>query len=95
MILEDRCWCLLHLEEQRVVEVPTLQQADVRTRSDAADPDDLAGRVDQFEALQQLAPIGLQRRPVRPQLLVHGLLELVRSDPVLLDEFASGTTIGG
>ena len=46
-------------------------QHDPRAGADAADPDDLAGHVDQSVLLQQDSPVGLQRLPVPPQKLVQ------------------------
>ena len=44
--LEDGLLRLLELQEQRVVAVAAEQQHDPRPGADAADPDDLARRVD-------------------------------------------------
>ena len=40
------------------------QQQDPRPGADAADPDDLAGHVDESELLEQMPAVGLQRPPV-------------------------------
>ena len=60
--LEHRRLGLLELEEQRIIVVAAEHQADPRARADAADTDDLAGRVDVVEALEQLAAVAGQVR---------------------------------
>ena len=45
-------------------------------------PDDLAGHVDDLEPLEQVAPVVLQRRPVRAELVVDRVLDLVGGDAV-------------
>ena len=67
----------LTCRNKRVLLVAALQQDDERPRADAADPDDLAGHVDQLEPLEQLAAIVLQGRPVGAELVVDHLLDLV------------------
>jgi hypothetical protein len=62
---------LLYLEEERIVRVASLEQDDVCPGSDAADADDLAGHVHHLEALEQLAPVILQGRPVGTELFVE------------------------
>ena len=96
VVLEHRRGRLLDLQEQRVLLIATLEQHDERPRADAADADDLAGDVDDFEALEQVAPIVLQRRSVGAELLVDRVLRARRrrcrcSGP----GHAAGTTIGG
>ena len=55
---------LLELQEQRILVVAAEQQHDPGARADAADADDLAGRVHVAEALQQLAAIAGKGRAV-------------------------------
>jgi hypothetical protein len=52
--LKHRGLGLLELQEQWIVVVAADHQHDPRAGADAADPDDLAGRVHVAEALQQL-----------------------------------------
>ena len=54
-----------------------MEQDNERTSADAADTDHLACHVDDFEALQQLAPIFLQRGPIGTELLVDHLFHLI------------------
>ena len=63
--LEHRRLGLLDLEEQRVGVVASEHQRDPAPGADAADPDDLAGEVDQPVRLEQVAAVGLQRAAVR------------------------------
>ena len=77
VVFEHRPRRLLHLQEQGVVLIAALQQADVRTGPDTADPDDLARHVDQLELLEQVAPIVLQRGAVRAQQRVDAVLDLI------------------
>ena len=64
--LEHRLLRLLGLQEQRVLAVAAEQQHDPGAGADAADADDLAGRVHVLEALEQLAPVGRQGAAVGP-----------------------------
>ena len=80
MILEHRRGRFLDLQEQRVLLVAALEQDDEGARADAADTHDLAGGVDDLEALEQVAAVILQRRPVGAELLVDRLLDLVGGD---------------
>ena len=66
----------LDLQEQRVVLVATLQQDDERACPDAADADDLARGVDDFEPLEQVPPVVLQGAPIGAELLVDPHLHL-------------------
>ena len=77
VILEHRSGRLLDLQEQWVLLVATLEQHDEGSGADAADAHDLAGHVDDLEALQEPAPIVLQGRPVGAELVVDDALELV------------------
>src|SRR5664279_6490697 len=77
VVFEHRRSCLLDLEEQWVVLVAPLEQDNEGTSADAADTDHLACHVDDLEALQQLAPIFLQRGPISTELLVDHLFYLV------------------
>ena len=77
MVFQDRRGRLLDLQEQRVLFIAALQQHDVRPGADAANPDDLAGHIDQFEPLQQVAAIIEQGFPVRTEPVVDSILELV------------------
>ena len=86
VVLQHRPGGLLDLQEQRVLLVAALQQHDERPGADAADPDDLAGHVDDLELLQQVPPVVLQGGPVLPELVVHRLLDVVGGHPVLLLE---------
>jgi hypothetical protein len=58
--------------------VASLEQDDERPGADAADPDDLAGRVHDLEPFQQVAPVQLQGGPVRAELVVDHRHHLVR-----------------
>ena len=77
VILQDRGGRLLDLEEQRILLIAALEQDDERARPDAADPDDLAGHVDDLESLQELLPVVGQGRPVGAELLSDAVLDLV------------------
>ena len=55
--LEHRRFCLLELEEERIVVVAAEQEHDVRPGADAADADDLARGVHVAVALEQLAAV--------------------------------------
>ena len=88
VVLQHRRGGFLDLEEQRVVLVAALQQDDERAGADAADADDLAGHVDELEALQQLAPIVRQGRPVRAELVVDQPAELVGGQAVGVGQVA-------
>ncbi len=73
--LQHRRLGLLELEEQRVLVVAAEHEADPGPRADAADPDDLAGRVDVPEALEQLAPVTRERAPVGADDAAEELLD--------------------
>ena len=77
VILEHGRGRLLHLQEQRVVRIPTLQQDDVGPSTDAPDAHDLAGHVEHLELLEQVPSVISQRRAVAAELLVDGALELL------------------
>ena len=77
MVLEHRGGGLLELQEERVLLIAALEQHDERPGADAADADDLAGEVDDPELLEQVPPIVLQRGPVRAELFVDHLLDLI------------------
>ena len=62
--LQHRRLRLLDLQEQRVFVVDAEEERDPGAGADAADPDDLAGQVDEPELLQQVATVGLERAPV-------------------------------
>ena len=62
--LEHRRLGLLELQEQRIVVVAAEQQQDPGAGPDAADADDLAGRVDVAEPLEQLSAVAGQGRAV-------------------------------
>ena len=64
--LQHRRLGLLRLEEERIVAVAPQHQHDPRPGADAADADDLAGRVDVPEPLEERAPVVRQRPPVGP-----------------------------
>ncbi len=55
---------LLDLQEQRVAVVPAAQQHDPAAGPDAADPDHLAGHVDELELVEQGPPVARQRAAV-------------------------------
>src|SRR5207342_893248 len=59
MVLQHGGRGLLDLQEERILLIATLEQDDERPRADAADAHDLAGDVDDFEALEQMTPIVL------------------------------------
>ena len=67
---------LLDLEEQRVSIVSPEHQHDPAAGADTPDTDDLSGQVDVTEALQQLAPVPLQRPSVGANELADRVLEL-------------------
>ena len=69
IVRQDRDLGFLGLQEQRLVAVPGVHQHDPGAGADAADPDDLAGHLDQGELLEQVPPVGLQAAPVLAQ---HG-----------------------
>jgi hypothetical protein len=75
--LQNRCRRLLDLQEQWVLRVATLEQDDERASPNAPHADYLAGRIDNLETLKQVAPIVLQRRPVRAELLMDCMLGLI------------------
>src|SRR6516164_8636656 len=71
--LQHRRRGLLDLKEQRVLRIAPLEQDDERPGPDAADADDLAGRVHELETLQQLTPVILQGFPVGTELITDRL----------------------
>jgi hypothetical protein len=75
--LKDGRLGLLDLQEQRILPVASEQQRDPGARANAADPDHLAGEVDQAVALEQEAPVTLEARAVGAQELVQPVEELV------------------
>ena len=77
VVLEHRGGRFLDLQEQRILLVAALEQDDERSGADAADPDHLAGHVDDLEALQKRPPVILQGVAVRAELLVDDTLELI------------------
>ena len=84
--LEHRGLRFLELEEERVVAVPPEQEHDEGARADAADPDDLPGRVDIAEPLEQPATVSRERSPVGADDLLQRLVkavELVATDKIL------------
>ncbi len=62
---EHRRLGLLDLQEQRIGLVPAEHQGYPAPGADAADAHDLTGQVGEFELLEQVLPVGLQRAPVR------------------------------
>ena len=58
--LEDRRLGFLDLQEERVVVVAADQEGYPRARADAADPDDLAGQLDEAVLREQVAPVAGQ-----------------------------------
>ena len=64
---EDGWLGLFGLQEQRLGPVAGVHQQDPGAGADAADPDDLAGHLDQRELLQQVPPVGLQGASVLAQ----------------------------
>ncbi len=62
--LEHRGLSLLDLQEERVGVVTAEEQRDPGSRADAADPDDLAGEVDEVVLLEQAAAVGREGAPV-------------------------------
>ena len=69
VVRQDRDLGFLGLQEQRFDPVAGVHQQDPGAGADAADPDDLAGHLDQGELLEQVPPVGLQGAPVLAQ---HG-----------------------
>ena len=74
---EHRGLSLLDLEEQRVVEVDAHEEHDPGAGADTADPDDLAGHVDEAELLEQMAAVGFQSLPVSANQLLDFADDLV------------------
>ena len=96
VILEHRRGRFLDLQEQRVLLVAALEQDDERPGADAADAHDLAGHVDDLEALEQMAPVVLQRGPVGAELLADRVLRLRRPrSRTVAARSRAGTTSGG
>ena len=81
VILKHGGRCLLDLQEERVALVAALQEDDESPRADAADSDDLAGDVDDLEALQEVASVALQGGAVRTELPVDHGSQLVSRHP--------------
>ena len=79
--LKHRCRRLLDLQEERVMLVASLEQNDERPGPDAADADDLARRVHDLEALQQLTPVVWQGGPVGAELLIDRRHDLSGDSP--------------
>ena len=77
VVFQDRRRRLLHLQEQRVVLISTLQQHDERPRPDTADAHDLVSHVDDLEPFEEEPAIVLQRLPVGLELLVDHVFQLV------------------
>ena len=82
VVLQHRPGRLLDLQEQRVLLVAALEQADEGPGADAAHPHHLAGHVDQLEPLQQPALIVPQGGPVGAELLAEHPLHLVGGQAV-------------
>ena len=78
---QHRCLSLLGLQEERIGPVTAEHQQDPRSRADTAHPDDLAGRVDHPEVLEEVAAIGLERAPVSAQHDSQKLHDLVEIHP--------------
>ena len=78
----------LGLQEQRLVSVSAVHQQDPGAGADAADPDDLAGRLDQRELLQQVPPVRLQRAPVLAQHRADLVID--RAGPHIGEELLQG-----
>ena len=76
-VLEHRCGWFFDLQEQWVAIVATLEQDDECAGSPAADADHMPGHVDQLDALQQVPAVNLQRGPIRLELTVDDVHELV------------------
>ena len=74
VLRENRRLGLLGLQEQRLDPVQGVHQQDPGAGADAADPDHLAGHLDQRELSEQVPPVGLQGAPVLAQ---HGAELLV------------------
>ena len=86
VVLQDGLRSLLHLQEERILLVATLQQDDERPRAHAAHPDDLPRDVDDLEAFQQSAAVVRQGRSIGAELAVDELCEVVRRHPFELWE---------
>ena len=69
---EDRCRCLLRLQDERVVLVPPLEDKHKAACPDAADADDLEGEVHEAIALQEGAPVLGHRGAVVLEDLLQG-----------------------
>jgi hypothetical protein len=67
----------LGLQEQRFGSVSALHQGDPRAGADAADPDYLAGQLDQGEVPDQVPAVGLQGALVLAQHLTDQLVDLL------------------
>jgi len=81
VVLEHRCRRFFDLQEQRVILVSPLQGHDERSGPDASDTDHLAGHVDHFEPLQELAAVIWQRLAVGTELVVDRGLEHLDREP--------------
>ena len=77
VVRQDRGLGLLGLQEQRFGPVAGVHQQDPGAGADAADPDDLAGHLDQRELLEQVPPVGLQGAPVLAQHAAQLLVDRV------------------
>ena len=88
MVLEHGGGRFLDLEEERVLLVAPLEQDDERPRADAADTDDLAGDVDDLEALEQVASVILQRGSIGAELLMDRVLHVIGRHAVGREELA-------
>ena len=71
-------WASLNCRNSGSLVVAAEHQADPGAGADAADADDLAGRVDVAEALEQLAPVARERAPVGADDTAEELLDPVR-----------------
>src|SRR5215213_918212 len=77
MRLQHRGPGLLHLQQQRIVLVPTLEQCDPAAGPDAADAHDLAGEIDEGEPVEQHTSVRLEAASEVGQDPRHLLLELL------------------
>ena len=75
--LEHRGLGLLGLQEERVLPVAAHHQHHPGAGPDAADPDHLAGHVDEPVAVEQVAAVALEALAVAAEHLDDPLLELV------------------
>ena len=75
--LEHRGLGLLGLQEERVLAVAAHHQQHPGARSDAADPDHLAGHLDEPVAVEEVAAVALEALAVTAEHLEDPLLELL------------------